>query len=169
MTKDDLDEDMVEYLVNAAKKHNIEPSAISIELVESEEILKENYIKIIHQIKAYGFKLAIDDFGTGYSNFAYLTQIRPDYIKIDGSLIKDICDNEQHARVVEGIYDFAQSLGIKTIDEFVSEENIYKKVKAIGIEYVQGYYLGKVMSCDQIQHNRRNSKKEKQVEEDVAS
>lgn len=154
MTSDDLDEEMVEYLVSEVKKHQIEPENITIELVESEELLKTRYIDIIQKIKAYGFKLAIDDFGTGYSNFAYLTQIKPNYIKIDGSLVRDICENEQHARVVEGIYDFAQSLDIQTIAEFVSSEQIYDDIKDIGIEFVQGFYLGEVMSCDTIKKLR---------------
>jgi len=150
MISDDLDYEMVEYLINKADQYNIDPQHITIELVESEELLKEHYIAIIQKIKSYGFKLAIDDFGTGYSNFAYLTQIKPDYIKVDGSLVRDICENEQHARVVEGIFDFSQSLGIETIAEFVSGEAIYNRIKEIGIEYVQGFYLGKVMSCNEI-------------------
>lgn len=158
MTSDDLDDEMVEYLVSEVQKHQIEPENITIELVESEELLKTRYIDIIQKIKAYGFKLAIDDFGTGYSNFAYLTQIKPNYIKIDGSLVRDICENEQHARVVEGIYDFAQSLDIQTIAEFVSSEAIYNDIKEIGIEFVQGFYLGEVMSCDTIKKLREGEK-----------
>ncbi|PHR55335.1 MAG: hypothetical protein COA44_10665 [Arcobacter sp.] len=150
MTKDDLDEDMVDYLIAKTNKHNIPPHAIIIELVESEELLKENYITIIEEIKRAGFKVAIDDFGTGYSNFAYLTQIKPDFIKIDGSLIQGIDKNKQDRQVVEGIYNFASNLGIEVVAEFVSSDAIYKIVKEIGIEYVQGYHIGHVMSCDEI-------------------
>ena len=150
MTKDDLDEDMVDYLIAKTNKHNIPTNSIVIELVESEELLKENYMHVIQEIKRAGFKVAIDDFGTGYSNFAYLTQIKPDYIKIDGSLIERIDKNEQDRQVVEGIYNFASNLGIEVIAEYVSSDALYQIVKDIGIEYVQGYHIGHVMSCDEI-------------------
>jgi len=150
MTKDDLDEDMVDYLIAKADKHNIPPQSIVIELVESEELLKENYMLVIQEIKRGGFKVAIDDFGTGYSNFAYLTQIKPDYIKIDGSLVETIDKNEQDCQVVKGIYNFASNLGIEVIAEYVSSDSLYQIVKEIGIEYVQGYHIGQVMSCDEI-------------------
>ena len=151
MTKDDLDEDMVDYIIAKVTKHQIAPKSIMIELVESEELLKENYIAIIQELKRVGFKVAIDDFGTGYSNFAYLTEIKPDYIKIDGSLIEKIDQNEQDRHVVEGIYNFASNLGIEVVAEYVSSDALFEIVKEIGIEYVQGYYIGSVMSCKEIQ------------------
>jgi len=157
MTKDDLDEDMVDYLIAKTSKHNIPTHSIVIELVESEELLKENYITIIQEIKRAGFKVAIDDFGTGYSNFAYLTQIKPDFIKIDGSLIESIDKNKQDRQVVEGIYNFASNLGIEVIAEYVSSDALYEIVKEIGIEYVQGFHIGHVMSCNEILELRKNN------------
>ena len=150
MTRDDLDNDMIDYLIAQAKKYKIPPASIVIELVESEELLKENYISIIHEIRHAGFKIAIDDFGTGYSNFSYLTQIKPDYIKIDGSLIERVGKNLTERQVVEGIYNFAHNLGIEVIAEYVSDDEIYTIIKDIGIEYVQGYFIGNVMSCEEV-------------------
>lgn len=154
MTRDDLDDDMVDFLIAKAAKHSIPPESVVIELVESEELLKQNYITIIQEIKSAGFKIAIDDFGTGYSNFAYLGQIKPDFIKIDGSLIEHIDSNVQDRQVVEGIYNFAKNLGIEVIAEYISSETHYAIVKEIGIEYVQGFHIGNVMSCDEIQKLR---------------
>ncbi|MDF1882197.1 EAL domain-containing protein [Sulfurimonas sp. MAG313] len=159
MTKDDLDEDMLDYLITKAHSHNIKPSSIVIELVESEELLNDNYITIIQGIKKAGFKIAIDDFGTGYSNFAYLTQIKPHFIKIDGSLIQGIDTSIQDRQVVEGIYSFASNLGIEVVAEFVSSDALYEIVKDIGIEYVQGYYIGHVMSCEEIVEIRNKREK----------
>ncbi len=150
MTRDDLDDDMVRYLETSLYLHEIKASSISIELVETEELLQERYIKIIHAIKALGCKISIDDFGTGYSNFAYLTQIRPDYLKIDGSLIKDIDVNVENRNIVKGIVDLARSLDIMLIAEFVSREEIYTIIKELGIDYAQGFYFGKAESCDVI-------------------
>jgi len=141
---------MLQYLERSLQLHEVKASSISIELVETEELLQEQYIKIIAAIKALGFKISIDDFGTGYSNFAYLTQIRPDFLKIDGSLIKDIDVNIENRNIVKGIVDLARSLDIVLIAEFVSSEAIYVIIKELGIDYAQGYYFGKAESCDVI-------------------
>jgi EAL domain-containing protein (putative c-di-GMP-specific phosphodiesterase class I) len=150
MTREDLDDDMVDYLIAKATEYKVPPKAIVIELVESEELLKGNYITIINEIKSAGFKIAIDDFGTGYSNFAYLTQLKPNFIKIDGSLIEQIDTNDEQRQVVEGIYQFAHKLGIEVIAEFITSESLLQVAREIGIEYVQGYHIGEVVSCEEI-------------------
>lgn len=150
MTRDDLDEDMLQYLENSLRLHDVSASCVSIELIETEELLQDRYISIIQKIKALGFKISIDDFGTGYSNFAYLTQIRPDFLKIDGSLIKDIDVNTESRSIVKGIVDLARSLDIRLVAEYVSTPEIYAIIKELGIEYAQGYHFGKAESCDVI-------------------
>ncbi len=150
MTRDDLDEDMLQYLERSLHLHGVRASCVSIELIETEELLQERYIKIIQKMKALGFKISIDDFGTGYSNFAYLTQIRPDFLKIDGSLIKDIDVNTENRNIVKGIVDLARSLDITLIAEYVSTPEIYAIIKELGIEYAQGYHFGMAESCDVI-------------------
>ncbi|MDD2838913.1 GGDEF domain-containing phosphodiesterase [Sulfuricurvum sp.] len=119
-------------------------SKIVFEILESEGI--ENYaevVEFISTVKALGAKIAIDDFGTGYSNFENILKLNVDYIKIDGSLIEGISDNPRHHIVVETIVNFAQKIGAKTIAEFVSSEEIYTAVKALGVDYAQGYFTGK--------------------------
>lgn len=88
-----------------------------------------------------GCKIAIDDFGSGYSNFEYLIKLNADYIKIDGSLIKDILINKNNQEIVITIIDFAKRQGFKTIAEFVSSKEIFEKVMELGIDYAQGYYI----------------------------
>ena len=120
---------------------------IVFEILESEGI--ENYdevIQFITQVKALGAKIAIDDFGTGYSNFENILKLSVDYIKIDGSLIREIVGNPRHHIIVETIVDFAQKIGAKTIAEFVSDEGIYDVVKQLGVDYSQGYFTGKPIS-----------------------
>jgi len=94
-------------------------------------------------VKAYGVKIAIDDFGAGYSNFERLLDFQPDILKIDGSLVKNIALNQQSREVVETIFAFASKQGMQTVAEFVSDEEIYKVVSEIGIDYSQGFYFGK--------------------------
>jgi diguanylate cyclase (GGDEF)-like protein/PAS domain S-box-containing protein len=117
---------------------------IIFEILESEGI--ENYDEItnfITQVKALGAKIAIDDFGTGYSNFEHILRLHVDYIKIDGSLIKNIDKNDRHKIIVETIVEFSKKIGAKTIAEFVGDETIFNIVKKIGVDFSQGYYTGK--------------------------
>jgi len=115
---------------------------VTFEILESDAI--EDFKKVerfISEVKRYGAKIAIDDFGSGYSNFAYLTQMRADYIKIDGSLIQNMDVDKNALIVVETIVEFAKKLGIKTIAEYVHSSIIMDKVKELGIDYSQGFYI----------------------------
>ncbi len=113
------------------------------EVVESEGIEKiEPVYEFIKKAKEASCKIAIDDFGTGYSNFEYLIKLSPHYIKIDGSMIKNITSNKDSEEVVRTIIDFAQKRHLKTIAEFVSSKEIYEKVIELGIDYSQGYFIG---------------------------
>ncbi|MDX4013285.1 EAL domain-containing protein, partial [Aliarcobacter skirrowii] len=113
-----------------------------IELVESESIVDYKIaIEFIKRVKSKGCKIAIDDFGSGYSNFEYLVKLEADYIKIDGSLIKNIVTQKESFAVVSTIVNFAKQMEIKTIAEFVENEEIYKIIKNIGVDFSQGYYF----------------------------
>ena len=118
-------------------------SKVVFELVESEGI--DNFAEInnfIDKVKELGCKIAIDDFGSGYSNFEYLIRLNADYIKIDGSLIKDILTNKNSEEIVSTIINFSKKQGFKTIAEFVSSKELFDKISELGIDYVQGYYIG---------------------------
>lgn len=124
-------------------------SKITFELLESEEM--ENYEEVanfISQVKPLGAKFAIDDFGTGYSNFEHILRLDIDYIKIDGSLIKGMKNNIKYQIIVETIVDFAKKVGSKTIAEFVSDEETFLITKKLGIDYGQGFFIGKPSNLD---------------------
>lgn len=141
--EDILNEDLVEYLENKIQQYNIGEQLV-LEIVESEEIEEFTTVqKFIRHLKVYGIQIAIDDFGTGYSNFEYLIKLEPDYIKIDGSLIKEVHHNKHMHSIVTTIIDFAQKMGYKTIAEFVATEEVFSKVNELEIDYSQGYHLGK--------------------------
>ena len=141
---DDIkDSNTVQEIIKTIIKTNT-ASRIIFEILESEGI--ENYEEVVNfitQIKALGAKIAIDDFGTGYSNFEHILKLNVDYIKIDGSLIKGIQQDKKHKIIVETIVDFAKKVGSKTIAEFVSDEEIFKNIKEIGVDFSQGYFTGK--------------------------
>ncbi|WP_051654726.1 EAL domain-containing protein [Persephonella sp. IF05-L8] len=100
----------------------------------------EDFIKII---KSFGIQIAIDDFGSGYSNFERLLDYQPDILKIDGSLVKNIENDKFSRNLVETIVSFAKKQNLQTIAEFVENDNIYRILKDIGVDYSQGYYFGK--------------------------
>jgi c-di-GMP phosphodiesterase len=110
------------------------------EIVESEGIENFNEVSdFIHKLKSYGCKIAIDDFGTGYSNFSYLSKLPIDFIKIDGSLIKNINHDHDHLLTVESILFFAHKKNIETIAEFVEDESTFETLLRLGVTYTQGY------------------------------
>ncbi|MCT7595959.1 EAL domain-containing protein [Aliarcobacter butzleri] len=129
------------FIIELLKEYKIGHRVV-FEIVESEEI--DNFRKINEffvTIREYGCKIAIDDFGSGYSNFEYLAKLDVDYIKIDGSLIKDILINKSSQNIVSMLVNFAKGQKVKTIAEFVSNKDILNKVRELGIDYVQGYYI----------------------------
>lgn len=142
-SQDIVNETILDILNRFAKKENI-ASRLGLEIIESEEIINyKSANESIIKLKKLGYKIYIDDFGSGYSNFIYLTKINTDYIKIDGSIIQNILVDNNAYLVVKSIVEFAKAANIKTIAEYVSDEEIYKKVKEMGIDYSQGFLFGK--------------------------
>jgi PAS domain S-box-containing protein/diguanylate cyclase (GGDEF)-like protein len=140
----------VDYLILMVEKYNLK-DRVFIEILESEGIDNYNYtIEVIERMKSNGIKIAIDDFGTGYSNFAYLISLDIDILKIDGSLIRGVAKDKAKQTILEAIIFFSKELHIKTIAEFVSDEETYEKVKELNIDYVQGYYLDKPLSYEDL-------------------
>ncbi len=130
------------WIFDLAIEKNVN-NRLVLEIVESEGIESfEEVGHFIEQAKSHGMKIAIDDFGTGYSNFEYLIKLNADYLKIDGSLMKEIDKDDKLCGVVETIVSFAKKNDIKVIGEFISTHEIYEKTKELGIDFSQGYYLG---------------------------
>ncbi len=133
------------------EKYRTETHRITVELVENEKIkdIKETQ-KFLQEIRKYGVKIALDDFGKGLSNFARIQAYQPDYIKIDGSLIRNIEHDSFSKDLVETIVFFAKKQNIKTIAEFVENENIYNIITALGVDYSQGHYFGKAGKIEEV-------------------
>ena len=141
---DVMDADIYRYIIEKLKSFSKMAPFVTFELLESEAI--EDFGKVgefIKELKRYGAKVAIDDFGSGYSNFSYLVSMNVDFLKIDGMLIKDIDTNMDNYLVVEGIVNFAQKLGITVIAEYVHSSTVQAKVKELGIDFSQGFYIDK--------------------------
>ncbi len=117
---------------------------ILLEITEVEGIYSfERIKKSINELRRLGYRAGIDDFGAGYSNLINITQLKIDFLKIDGSLIKDIVKNEVSEILTATVADFCKKVGIRVIAEYVENPQIIEKLMSLGIEYGQGFYLGK--------------------------
>jgi diguanylate cyclase (GGDEF)-like protein len=143
LTIDDItNQDTVNFILSQLSSYK-NPKRVIFEIVESEEI--QDYKEVndfIKKIKAYGAKIAIDDFGSGYANFEHILTLDADFIKIDGSLIKNINTDRNALIITEAIIEFSKKLNRKTIVEYVHNEDVYDIVKAYGADYSQGFHLG---------------------------
>ena len=123
---------------------------LTVELLETEDFNDyEAVSKFCLKVRSYGAKIALDDFGSGYSNFSHILNLPLDYIKIDASLISNIDKNQNSKLMVETITALARKLNILTIAEFVSSQEILDIVTALGVDYAQGFHLGKPLSIEE--------------------
>lgn len=129
------------FLLDLVKDDAI-ASRLVLEITETEEVKDLMMVSdFFKALKSYGCKIAIDDFGSGYSNFKYLMEIQADYLKLDGSLIKNLTTDIASEEIVKAITSFSRRMGIKTIAEYVSTKEIFEKVRELGVDYSQGFYF----------------------------
>ncbi len=145
--------EIVKIIINALSSFEYN-TLITFEILETEAL--DNYGDVqlfIDSVRSYGAKVAIDDFGSGYSNFAHILKMNVDYIKIDSSLISNVDTDRNSRLMVETIVKLAEQLDIETVAEYVSTEEIYDTVKEIGVDWAQGYWLGKPVSLEEMQES----------------
>lgn len=150
--EDIASETTMKYIYKVLEENKDFTHLLEFEILESEEISDFSEVfKFIKRLKEYNSKIGVDDFGAGYSNFNMLVNLDISYVKIDGSLIKEIDSSENQKIIVKTITEFTKKFGFKTVAEFVSNENIYNQVKEIGVDYCQGYYFDAPLSYDEIE------------------
>lgn len=133
-----------EQIVEKAKFFSIPLSKICFEITESKPLDDELQASInIASLQAHGCKIALDDFGTGYASFDYLRRIPVDVLKIDGSFVANIDTDETDKAIVSNISHIAQSMGLKTVAEFVETETHAEILTSLNIHYGQGYGIAK--------------------------
>ncbi|MCT7564571.1 EAL domain-containing response regulator [Aliarcobacter butzleri] len=137
-----------DFLTAQSSEHT---KLLSFEILESEEIVDfEEVSRFISEVKKFECLVGIDDFGAGYSNFHLLSKLKISFIKIDGSLIQNIHNSKDLEIIVRTISNIAKEFNVKTVAEFVANEEIYNKVKELNIDYSQGFYFDKPISYDSI-------------------
>ena len=122
--------------------HNIQPEKIGFEITETTAITDfDNAMKLISSLQSLGCKVALDDFGTGMSSFSYLKSLNVDYVKIDGSFVKNMSTNEIDHAIVESINRIGHIAGMKTIAEYVEHDSVIEQLTKLGVDFAQGWAI----------------------------
>lgn len=101
--------------------------------------------QFLTELKKKGFLFALDDFGSGYNSFHYLRELSFDFVKIDGDFVKKIVQSSVDQTLVRNLIRLCQELGILTIAEFIENDEIFQAVRSMGVDYAQGFHLGRPM------------------------
>ncbi|MBV1758523.1 MAG: EAL domain-containing protein [Dethiosulfatibacter sp.] len=137
------DETFIEKVLVRIDALNIKHSNITFEITETYNIYEmDKLIEIVRKYRNLGFKFSIDDFGTGFSSMNYIKHIPANYLKIDGSFIRDIDTNMESHHIVKSIISMAKAFNINTVAEFVERKEIMEMLKEMDIDFGQGYFFG---------------------------
>lgn len=138
------DEALFFFILEQFKDNHIDPGKICFEITETTAVSRFDLaMPFIKRLKSHGFLFALDDFGTGMSSFAYLKNLPIDFLKIDGSFIKDIMNDPIDRSMVKSINDIGHMMGLKTIAEYVEDDAICEELVNIGVDYLQGYNIAR--------------------------
>ncbi len=138
------DESMLGYLRNLIDASGVEPNRICLELTETTAIANKSRAgSFMAQVKTSGITFALDDFGNGFSSFSYLKHLPVDYLKIDGSFVRDMTDDPIDAALVGAVNEIGHVMGLKTIAEFVKDSKTMERLRELGVDYLQGYQIAK--------------------------
>lgn len=131
---------LLDYIHEQQEMYHIPPQRVCFELTETAAVQNlAQAADLIVALKAEGFRFALDDFGSGLSSFMYLKTMPVDYLKINGSFVRDMEHNQVDYAMVQSINSIGHVMELQTIAEFVENENIMKLLRKIGIDYAQGY------------------------------
>jgi diguanylate cyclase (GGDEF)-like protein len=138
------DPELLAYIVEIQSNIELNPRWVCFEITETAAVTKlsdaKDFIQVLKQI---GFRFALDDFGSGMSSFAYLRELNIDFLKIDGAFVKQIHQNRIDYAMVASINQIGQLMGLQTIAEFVENDQILELIKALHIDFAQGYGIDK--------------------------
>ena len=146
------DASFLDFIKNELHVHEVPPAVVCFEITETAAIANlEAATGFIHELKRLGCRFALDDFGSGLSSFSYLKNLPVDYLKIDGSFVKDMETDAIDCAMVSSIHQIGSVMGTKTIAEFVENDGILEKLAEIGVDYAQGYGIARPRPLHEMQ------------------
>lgn len=138
------DPQLAAHIGHGLRDAGVDPSRLIFEVTETTAIGNIAAARdFARQLAQLGCRFALDDFGAGFGSFYYLKHLPFDYIKIDGEFVRNCTNNETDRLVIKAVVELARGLGTRTIAEFVGDEETYDTVTALGVDYTQGYHLGR--------------------------
>jgi len=148
------DETFADYVLRELTEAGVAPSRVQFEITETSAINNlERALIFIHKLRAAGCSFALDDFGRGVSSLAYLRQLPVDYLKIDGSFVRNMLEDEIDSAMVSTIDHLAKRMGIKTIAEYVETPELMNKLRLMGVDYAQGFGIAAATCLPEIYSN----------------
>lgn len=138
------DPDIYPLIVQELHQSGIAAERVAFEITETTACEQlSSAVEFIEKVRQLGCKVLLDDFGVGFSSFSYLKHLRADMLKIDGSFIREINSSGADQLFVKALVDVARGMGMQTVAEFVENQEVYDRVAELGIDYVQGYHIGR--------------------------
>ncbi len=138
------------WMIKRIKKY-ANPQNITVEFTETHDLKSLDVLfEFVSQLRDIGVRIAVDDFGSGYSTFASIVALKPTYIKIDGSIISGVVDNEDNRIILDTIGYLAKRMGTQTVAEFVENEDIQNIILKSGGDFSQGYHFSKPLPIDML-------------------
>jgi diguanylate cyclase (GGDEF)-like protein/PAS domain S-box-containing protein len=138
------DKRFAKFLMDAIERSPLPPGTINFEITETAVIRSVAEAgSLMMSLRDMGCKFALDDFGSGLSSFGYLKKLPVDYLKIDGMFIRDLLRDKTDRIFVKSIIDIAHTLNIKTVAEFIENDELLETVRELGADYAQGFAIGR--------------------------
>lgn len=136
------DDQLHDFIIDRFIRYHTTPAQICFEITETAAIANLNKAKLfMTRLQGIGVQFSLDDFGSGLSSFAYLKSLPVNFLKIDGLFVRDIATNEINRAMVAAINEVGHVMGIKTVAEYVETPEVLAAVRAIGIDFAQGYAI----------------------------
>ncbi len=136
------DEGFQKHLRQRLAEHPGVAASLCLEITETVAIANlDRALELIFDLRGLGCRFALDDFGSGLSSFAYLRSLPVDYLKIDGTFVRDMHQDPVDAAMVEAIHKVARLMGVRTVAEYVEDEASLRMLQEMGVDYAQGYLI----------------------------
>jgi EAL domain-containing protein (putative c-di-GMP-specific phosphodiesterase class I) len=141
---------LLPHVRDCLKEFATQPSAIIFEITETAALADiEASIQVMEALRNEGCRFALDDFGVGFSSLYYLKKLPLDYIKIDGSFVRNLTTDTEHQVLIQALVNVARAFNLKTIAEFVEDADVLELLASLGVDYAQGYHINEPRSFDE--------------------